>query len=475
MPSPWTSSGSLDATGVSTSHIVLTFHGDGEIAARATFRQLSPAQYDQGVQAFSKAIGFIGTTTNPETSKPSDTTQPFKLSYDYKREKAGDWDHLRTIPQVMPAVLPRVTDIDPPVHAIQLGIPRSEVSTSTLKLPDGWSAVMPQAVHAECVYGTYDMTFRLESGTVYADRRLVILQKKVPVSDWKTYKEWVDKVNPGREPYIQLVTTVASKPAEERTRQIEDALKSHDPIVKNDVAYALASKNNHLSDAQTLAEQAVELQENAAAKLVSMNDKVKSFDQMQILGADWETLGLVYLHQGQRDKAETYMHAAWELKPRNPDINIYMATIYEVQRKPDDAAIFYRMALTATNSSTVHDFIRTRFEHLNANATDPLPTDPITQLPSLSVQIKPADTEPLVDILLTRDKPPAVNLLQGDLALEKPLTEAIQSALAHPFPDTGPEKLLRRARVTCSSGDKPACALHFIGSQLAMEASTKAK
>jgi hypothetical protein len=104
-----------------------------------------------------------------------------------------------------------------------------------------------------------------------------------------------------------------------------------------------------------------------------------------------------------------------------------------------------------------------------------LPTDVITQLPSLSVQIKPSDTEPLVDILLTRDKPPAVSLLQGDLALEKPLTDAIRSALEHPFPDTGPEKLLRRARVTCSSGDKPTCALYFIGSQMAMEASSKAK
>jgi hypothetical protein len=128
------------------------------------------------------------------------------------------------------------------------------------------------------------------------------------------------------------------------------------------------------------------------------------------------------------------------------------------------------MALTATNSASVHSFIQTRFDHLGATATGPLPLDVATPLPSLTLQLNPADPEPLVDILLTRDKPPVINLLQGDFALEKPLTAAIQSALANPFPDTGPEKLLRRARVTCSSGDKPACALHFIGSQVAMEA-----
>jgi hypothetical protein len=131
--------GSLDATGVSTSHIVLTFRGDGEIVARAAFRLIPADQYDHAVQMFSSAIGFTGTATSPDVSRPTDTTQLFKLSYDYKREKAGDWDHLKTVPQVMPMALPRVTDIDPPVHTIQLGAPRTEVSTSSMKLPDGWT------------------------------------------------------------------------------------------------------------------------------------------------------------------------------------------------------------------------------------------------------------------------------------------------------------------------------------------------
>ena len=218
--------GSLDANGVSTSHIVLAFHGDGEIAARSLFRQISPAQLDQTVQVFSSTIGFTGTVTNPDTSRPTDTSQPFKLAYDYKREKAGDWDHLKTIPQVMPVVLPRVTDIDPPVHAIQLGIPRIDDSKSAMKLPDGWTAVLPAEVHVKCAYAAYDMTYRFDNGTVYAERRVEILAKKVPVSDWQAYKAWVDKVNPGHEPYIQLVTATAAaaaKSSEQRTPQIEDA------------------------------------------------------------------------------------------------------------------------------------------------------------------------------------------------------------------------------------------------------------
>jgi hypothetical protein len=463
--------GSLDANGVSTSRIAITFRGDGEITARAAFRMLPPDKYDAIVQAIAKGIGFAGTTSNPEVTRPTDMMQPFKLSFDYKREKAGDWEHLRTLPEVVPARFPQVTEMEPPVRAIQLGVPQTETSTSAMKLPDGWSAVLPPAVHAKCDYATYDMTYRLENGTVYADRKIVVLAKKVPVSDWRAYKALVDMVNPGKERYIQLITAAAPKAPEQRTKQIEDALNSSDPMLKNNVAYALANSKTHLSDAQTLAEQAVQLQEEAASKQVSMKDKVKSFDQMGILGADWETLGWVYYQQGQHEKAETYMHAAWELKPRNVDINVYLGIIYDAQHKPNDATRFYRMALNGNLSPTIQNSIQTRFDRLGVTATAPLPMDVTTPLPSLTVQLKADDTEPLVDILLTRDKPPAVSLIKGDHALEKPLTEAIQSAFANPVPDTGPEKLLRRARVTCTSGDQPICALHFLGSQVAMEAS----
>ena len=197
--------GSLDANGVSTSRIAITFRGDGEIAARAAFRMLPPDKYDVIVQAIAKGIGFAGTTSNPEVTRPTDMTQPFKLSFDYKREKAGDWEHLRTIPEVVPARFPQVTEMEPPVRAIQLGVPQTETSTSAMKLPEGWSAILPPAIHAKCDYATYDMTYRLENGTVYADRKIVVLAKKVPVSDWRAYKALVDMVNPGKERYIQLI------------------------------------------------------------------------------------------------------------------------------------------------------------------------------------------------------------------------------------------------------------------------------
>ena len=235
--------GSLDATGVSTSHIAITLHGDGEIVARAGFQTLSPDKYDTMVQMMAKLIGFAGTTSNPDITRPTDMTQPFKMAFDYKREKAGDWEHLRTVPEVVPAMFPQVTEMEPPVHAVQLGTPRTETSTSAMKLPEGWSAILPPAVHAQCPYATYDMTYRLENATVYADRKIVVLEKKVPVSDWKAYKTFVDMVNPGKERYIQLFTASVPSPPEKRTKEIEDALNSSDPIIRNTATAAEDTRN----------------------------------------------------------------------------------------------------------------------------------------------------------------------------------------------------------------------------------------
>jgi hypothetical protein len=210
----------------------MTFHGDDEVVMRALLRQISPAQYDQMVQGMCGSMGYQGTVSHAEVSRAEDMSTPVSISFDYKREKAGDWEHLKTVPEVMPALFPQVTEMEPPVHAIEL-VPQTKTSTSAMKLPQGWSAVLPPAVHAKCAYATYDMTYRLEDGIVYADRSIVVLAKKVPVNDWRAYKAFVDIVNPGKERYIQLMTTTPPNGPWQRTKQVVEALNSPDPKIRN--------------------------------------------------------------------------------------------------------------------------------------------------------------------------------------------------------------------------------------------------
>ena len=200
----WTAKGSLDANGISDSQITLTSRGDEELVLRGVARQLGPAQYDDFVQRLLGALGYGGTESHAELSRPDDVNEPFKMSFDYHREKGSDWDNLRVIPQLAPLPLPGVDEKNPPTEAIELGAPRTETSTAEMKLPAGWSVELPEAVHEKSAFATYDQTYRLDKGTLYAERKVVVLEEKVPVADWKAYKKFADAVGVGDETYVQL-------------------------------------------------------------------------------------------------------------------------------------------------------------------------------------------------------------------------------------------------------------------------------
>ena len=197
--------GSLDKDGVADSKITMTFRGDTELVLRQVLRQVAPAQYELLMQNLSQRIGFSGTTSHAEFSKAENTTEPLTVHYDYHRVKPGDdWDNLRILPQLLPIPFPIVDEKEPPVRSIELGVTHVDTSTAALKLPDGWGAELPEALHAHSQYANWDETYRFDKGTLYAERRMEVLVETVPQSDWKTYKKWADEVQKGSEKYVQL-------------------------------------------------------------------------------------------------------------------------------------------------------------------------------------------------------------------------------------------------------------------------------
>ena len=201
----WTAIGSLDAEGISDSHITIGLHDDVEIIVRSVLHQISAAQYNEFLTQFAHNMGYAGTATHPDFTRPDDLSQPFSISFDYHREKGGDWDNLRVLPQLMPIGLPTVDDKQPPTSRILLGQPRTLTSNAQMKLPPGWRVELPEAVHAKSSYATFDTTYRFQNGILYTDRKVVILKSKIPASDWKAYKKFQDDADLPGEPYIQLV------------------------------------------------------------------------------------------------------------------------------------------------------------------------------------------------------------------------------------------------------------------------------
>jgi transglutaminase-like putative cysteine protease len=197
--------GSLDKDLTSDSKIVFTLRGDDELIFRSVLRQVSPSQYGAFVQQAMAGMAFGGTTSEPAFDYVDDKNHPFRLTFHYHRLKEKDWGENRITAIFQQISLPSFTSERPPVIAIQLGNPRTETSTVEMQIPAGWSAELPETVHAHADFATCDVTYRLDHGKLFAERRLVVLKDKVPVADYKKYQSWYDDSGASGYPYIQLV------------------------------------------------------------------------------------------------------------------------------------------------------------------------------------------------------------------------------------------------------------------------------
>ena len=284
-----TAKGSLDKDGTSVSRITLSFRGDTELLLREVARQITPAQYDEFTQRLVGGMGYGGTTSHSEFSRPDDTSQPFTISFDYRREKGGDWDNHRIAAQLEPVDLPVLDPKDPPRQAVDLRAPRTNESHAEMRLPEAWKAELPEAVHAASPFATYDLTFHFDKGLLVADRKVAVLQRYVAVSDWKDYKKWQDTVSLGNEQFIQLTTPAPEKATAEPGSTDADSTASASASPGKVAGADLVEQANHL-----LQVHALESAQKALDKAQSVNTNVSGL---------WDSYGFLAFLRGNSEEA----------------------------------------------------------------------------------------------------------------------------------------------------------------------------
>ncbi|MGD0444011.1 MAG: DUF3857 domain-containing protein [Edaphobacter sp.] len=450
--------GTLDKDGISNSHLVWTFRGDEEMLVRAAFRQTSPGQYDQMVQQISQSIGYAGTTSHAEVSRPEDTAAPMTMSYDYKRDRSEDWNNLRIVPQLAPVDLPQVNEKEPPVQAIALGVPRVETSTSAMKLPEGWGVELPEAVHEKSAYATYDETYRFENGTVYAERRIEVLKDKVPVPEWKTYKKWTDDADIAHDQWIKLVT---------------DGHKAH-------MGSEAPPKPNNQEAAQLIksAYEAIKRRDLSDAK--SMLDKAKSLNSDQAYL--WSTYGYYEFQRGEITSAIQDYRMELATYPNRYEIygNMAGAQLVLGQRKEAKETLLQWSAANTQDPTPIMRLMNIQLEDGDAVGAVAAGEAGIARLPDekkkdewlqltmgqaeIAAGMKDKGHDTLLALMKATENPDMMNDSAYELAdasLELPLTESItRTALGKMTEesktwtlDENPETLLAKSRMMMATWD----------------------
>ena len=228
------------------------------------------------------------------------------------------------------------------------------------------------------------------------------------------------------------------------------------PLVWNNIAYQLSLKKSHLDRAQQYAESSVSATA-AALRNVSL-DRLTQADLPLVssLIAYWDTLGWVHFAEGDLNKAEKYVAAAWGLG-HHGEVGDHLGQIYEKRGDKDRALRTYALSMNGLRPTPE---TRGRLASLaggdaKADAAVARYKDELQH--SSTVDLGKATQTSNADFFIllsggagSAAKVDAVKFVSGDEKL-KSFTDALRTADYHlTFPDDTPVKVFRRGTLSCS-------------------------
>ena len=229
------------------------------------------------------------------------------------------------------------------------------------------------------------------------------------------------------------------------------------PLVWNNIAYQLSLKKVHLDRAQQYAESAVSATA-AALRNVSLDQLTQQeLPLVPSLVAYWDTLGWVHFAEGDLDKAEKYVGAAWTLG-HHGEVGDHLGQVYEKRGDRDRALRTYALSMSGLRPAPE---TRGRLAMLaggdaKADAVVAKYRDDLQHLRSIDLGKAKETGNADFFILLSGGagavaKVDGVKFVSGDEKL-KSFTEALRNADYHlTLPDDTPLKVLRRGILSCST------------------------
>jgi len=277
----------------------------------------------------------------------------------------------------------------------------------------------------------------------------------------------------------------------EKGRGVEEARKiakaTSDPMLLNNLSFALSDTDANIELARELAEKAVNQTEQDCAKAGLSSVDQGGLARVNSLAAEWDTLGWAFFKDGEIAKAEKYADAAWQLGQHSA-VADHLGEIYYKQGRTDAAVHMWRLALASnSNQESAREHLRLagapiaapvpvvkpsqhtrssqavrrvpyRVPSLVVSPAEELGKLRTTAIPELPKQTGSAEFY----LLVSQDGIQDVRFIGGSDSLKNAAREIRASKYKFPFPDAGSEKIVRRGILSCSNYTEPSCQLTLL-------------
>jgi tetratricopeptide (TPR) repeat protein len=234
---------------------------------------------------------------------------------------------------------------------------------------------------------------------------------------------------------------------------VEAIRQKNDPSMLVNIAYDLVEKNVHLPDAEKWAEQAVRAREDESTRISLESLSRSDLISPGLLGASWDTLGAVFLKEGDVTQAETYLQAAWTLT-QDGGTGELLGQLYERQGKKAPAAYQFALSEAAGRQFNRPLGLHRRDGSFAVSASELKNTTPLEELSQMrrvnlgKLSSKSGSAEFWL-LFAPGPKLEQIKFISGDEEI-RPLESALQSAKFNVvFPDDHPARILRRGVLVC--------------------------
>jgi tetratricopeptide (TPR) repeat protein len=152
--------GSLDSSGTLDAKFSLEEHGDTELAFRTAYRATPQNNWQELTQKIAGGMGYAGEVSDVSATQPEDTTKTFALSFHYHRTDFPDWKNRRIVLGVPFLYLPELTEEQKrSKDDLPLGPVQDITYVSTIALPQGFTAVLPEAQERENDFASFSAKY----------------------------------------------------------------------------------------------------------------------------------------------------------------------------------------------------------------------------------------------------------------------------------------------------------------------------